>query len=72
MAAADAHIAGLINDVDPGAFVTKYVVIAEVIDANGDRAVWMDSSDDATQWDTYGLLTYALNHEAAQAEYDDE
>ena len=60
-----AHVAAFINGLDPGAFVTKYVIIAEVIDTHGDRAIWLDSSDDATPWDTYGLLTFALNQEQA-------
>lgn len=56
-------IGELIDGLDPGAFVTRWVVVAEVIDAEGDRAVWMDVSDDAKAWDSLGLLEYALQRE---------
>lgn len=55
----------IIEGLDPGAFVTKYVVVAEAIDTEGQRAVWSQASDDATRWDTYGLLTEALQTEKA-------
>jgi len=60
---ATGHIAEIIEGLDPGALVTRFVVIAEVIDAEGERAIWTDTSDGSTRWDTYGLLTYALEEE---------
>lgn len=56
-------IGELVDGLDPGAFVTRWVIVAEVIDTEGERAVWMDTSDDATPWDTLGLLEYALQRE---------
>jgi hypothetical protein len=58
-------IAQAIEGLDPGAVVTKFVVVAEVIDSDGGRAVWTDTHDGATRWDTYGLLAYALENEVA-------
>lgn len=45
--------------------VTRLVVCAEVIDANGERGLWTLAPDDATAWDTLGMLTYALGLEQA-------
>lgn len=53
------HIADLIQGLDPGAVVTKFVVIAEVIDTDGEQCVWMETNHDANPWDTLGLLAYA-------------
>jgi hypothetical protein len=63
----DSHaiIAQLIEGLDPGALVTQFVVIAEVIGTEGERAMWIDTHDGATRWDTYGLLEYAMNQERA-------
>lgn len=55
----------IIEGLDPGAFVTKFVLVAEVIDTEGTRGVWAQGSDDLTRWDTYGLLTEALTTEKA-------
>lgn len=58
-------VAQIIQGLDPGAFVTKFVLVAEVLDTDGNRAVWTETSDDASKWDAYGLLTFALEEERA-------
>lgn len=68
MAAADL-VAQLIEDLDPGCVVIKFAVVVEVIDAEGNRTVWRTTHDNATRWDTYGLLTEAL--ESVRAEHYD-
>lgn len=66
-------ITQLINGLDPGAVVTKFVVVAEVIDANGERNVWTETHDGAMPWDRIGLLRYALWLETASGlDEDDE
>lgn len=52
-------IAQLVEGLDPGAMVTKYVLVAEVIDTDGDQCIWMNTHSDANAWDTLGLLAYA-------------
>jgi hypothetical protein len=59
-------IAQLVEGLEPGALVTRFVVVAEIIAADGERKLWVDTDDDATRWDTYGLLTWALNEETAE------
>lgn len=59
MAAADL-VAQLIEDLEPGCVVLKFVVVAEVISPDGRRTLWQATHDGATRWDTYGLLTEAL------------
>ena len=56
----------IIEGLDPGAFVTKFVLVAEVIGQDGERGVWREAHDGATRWDTYGLLTEAMQAEQAQ------
>lgn len=55
----------LVQDLEPGSIVTRFVVVAEVIDADGIRGLWTDTHDGATRWDTLGLLTFALGQEKA-------
>lgn len=43
--------------------VTRWVLIAEVIEPAGHRGVWTFTSADAMRWDTVGLLTHALDLE---------
>ena len=57
------HVAALIEDLEPGSMVLRYVIVAEVLDPSGSRGVWCDSHEDATRWDLYGLLTEALEAE---------
>ena len=63
MADTHAHVASVIDDLDPGAMVTQFVLVAEVIDTDGHRGIWVDTHDGATRWDTLGLLKWALNEE---------
>lgn len=56
----------IVGERDPGCMVTKFVVIAEVIDPEGERGVWTETHEDALRWDTYGLLVEALQAEKAR------
>lgn len=46
--------------------VTRWVVVVETIDAEGERGVWMVADLQAKAWDTVGLLGHALNVQRAQ------
>lgn len=39
--------------------VTRWVLVAETLDADGDRAAWMLAQEDSKSWDALGLLAYA-------------
>lgn len=76
-----AAIDRLVNDavavMYPGDMVGRYLLVAEVIDAErGERAAVCITADDAMPWDTMGLAEFALAREragVAQAErYGDE
>ena len=56
-------VSELIAGLDAGAMVTKYVVVAEVIDTEGQRAVWVEHGDTCMAWDLQGLLSFALTEE---------
>lgn len=43
-----------------GGFVTKWVLVAETIGADGERGVWTWTSDGMQPWDSMGLLGFAL------------
>lgn len=49
-----------------GAMLTRWVLLAEVIDGeSGERAVWCLTPDAAKAWDVLGLLVYAQQIEQA-------
>lgn len=45
---------------------TKWFVLAETIDEDGERGLWTLASDGATSWDVKGMLREALDVEAAK------
>lgn len=59
-------VSQLVETLTPGCFVTKFVLVAEVIDTEGDRSIWSENNDDATRWDIAGLLTELLGMQAAE------
>jgi hypothetical protein len=60
-----AIIAQLVEGLEPGALITRFVVVSEIITSSGERVLWTTAHEDATHWDTYGLLMWALNEESA-------
>jgi hypothetical protein len=46
--------------------LTRWVVLAESIDEDGQRGLWLITQEDARAWDTIGMLTYALHLEQAR------
>jgi hypothetical protein len=44
----------------------RWVVLVETIRADGERGLWTFTNEDASAWDTTGMLTHALNMEAAK------
>ena len=61
----DSQVTNWIEEVEPGAMVTRFVVVAEIIAPSGERSVWRGVQDGAMRWDTYGLLVEALTCEQA-------
>jgi hypothetical protein len=45
--------------------VTRWVVLAEVLSSDGERACYCLTPEDARAWDTLGLLTYGVQIEQA-------
>lgn len=45
--------------------VIKWIAIMETIEEDGQSALWMLSAEGSRQWDTIGMLTYALERERA-------
>lgn len=64
-------LADMIAKLDPGAMLTRYIVLAEVVDAEGRRALWSGSAPDQKTWDTMGLLDYARAVEYAATAKDE-
>jgi hypothetical protein len=67
---AHAAISDLIQQVDPGAMVTRYVCVVEIIDSDSVRAVWSFAPEDQKSWDTLGLVEYVRTLEYASAVED--
>ena len=62
-------IGGKLCDVlgENGEMVTKWLVVAEIVDENGERWARYHYHDGATRWDNLGLLRYAEQQEQASA-----
>lgn len=43
--------------------ITRWVVVIESIDENGDKGLWSVAQEDMRIWDSFGLLTSALQTE---------
>lgn len=48
-----------------GDLVTRWVLLIEVVDQEGRRAMWNLASPDMKSWDALGMLTYATQIEQA-------
>lgn len=58
-------ITSAIQSVEPS-MVTKWVVLVETIDTDGDRGLWTVANEGATPWDSLGLLQHAVHLEQAR------
>jgi hypothetical protein len=67
--AVEGAISGALHATD-GDMLTRWVLLAEVIEDSGSRAVWCITPEDMKAWDTLGLLTYAQQIEQAGAVVD--
>ena len=47
--------------------VTKWMVLGELIDEDGDRCTFYISSDACTVWDQFGLMEWHRLHRSSQA-----
>lgn len=54
----------------PGEMVTRWVLAAETIGTDGERALWLLAPEDAKAWDTLGLAEYALAVERGRVTAD--
>lgn len=54
------------------AVLLKYVAAVEVIDSDGERALWLLASPDCKAWDSVGMLQYALHTEMAATMGEDD
>lgn len=51
------------HDQDGPCYLMRFVVLAEVVDRTGARALWQIAADGMKRWDTLGLLQHALTSE---------
>lgn len=58
-AALDA-VVNLVAGIDPGAMTVGFVLAAEVVDARGERALWLLDAPGQKAWQTHGYLDHAL------------
>jgi hypothetical protein len=55
-----------------GEMVTRWVALVEILDSDGQRAVYALSPPDARAWDSLGLLTYGIHLEQAAIVHDSD
>jgi hypothetical protein len=68
---ADLHaaVSKVINDHEDGpAYLMRFVVLAEIVDAEGGRGLWQVAADGMMRWDTLGLLEHARDTECGSAD----
>jgi hypothetical protein len=46
-----------------GEFVTKFLCLVEVIDSDGEAALWAVTSSEINSWDILGMLSWGIQHE---------
>jgi hypothetical protein len=71
---ADLHAAlsRVINDHEDGAsYLTRFVVLAEVVEDDGQRVLWTVAAEGMRRWDTLGLLEDARLREYTAAVRDE-
>ena len=59
-------VQAMVETFSPGGLVNKFLIVAEVIDEDGQRDFWTVSHEGSTRWDNYGLLMEALQQEKAE------
>lgn len=59
-------VADLIHEVEPGSMVTRFVLIAEVVDPANERACWLLVPPDSRPWDVAGLCHFAISATALE------
>jgi hypothetical protein len=64
-------VSDLISKIDQGAMATRFALLIEVVDAEGERGLWAISPDGQKAWDTLGLLQYAIQLEQAASVRDE-
>lgn len=60
-----------IADIYEGNLVTRWIVLAEVIEPEGERALVTTRQEDMRAWDSLGMLTFAVQLEQAALTRDD-
>lgn len=73
--AAEDLVAEFIQKEEPGAMVTKFVLLVEVIDSEGNRCIIPATDKNSTTWDILGMLHYGILKEEGQTiieEMDDD
>jgi hypothetical protein len=55
-----------------GGFVTRWIVLAETIGPDSERALWTRTSPDLKPWDSVGMLRFAIGIEEAAWHRDDD
>lgn len=64
-------LSSAISDAVEAQLVTKWLVIAEVLDSDGNRYLHTLSSDDLAMWDAMGMMAYHTSVLGSQIEEDD-
>lgn len=44
-------------------YITKWIVVCEVLDLDGSRALWAVSAEECESWDILGMLAWGTQHE---------
>ena len=65
-------VADLIHELEPGSIVTRFVLVAEVIDPDAERSCWLLLPPDSRPWDVAGLCHFAISATAFQITQEEQ
>lgn len=65
-------VATVLQRHDQASMLNRCVVLAEIIDIDGERVLWQIASEGVKTWDTLGMLEHARIAEQVAAHQQDE
>lgn len=63
-------LADTFNEHADGAMITRYVTVAEILNDDGERELYVLATPGLKAWDSIGLLAFALNEQQQPAPPD--
>lgn len=63
---AEGYVAKILEEIQSGCVMTKFILIAEAINQEGERGAYYVKNEGSMLWDEIGMLEFALAHAKAR------